>query len=170
MALTRAVKLERAIEAKDGKALRKLLTVRELAFCEEYVIDFNGKAAAIRAGYAPKWADRQANLIKDRPGVRAYIDILTQSKAAKIMSVTPEYLIQRVTTIVNAEGARDGDKLRGIEMLMRHLGMFVDKTEITGRDGDAIRIESQRIEEESNSVVNLLKSMSDKNKDTPLVH
>lgn len=161
MSKTRSQNIAEAIESGDIELLRKRLTVRQTRFCEEYVIDFNAKAAAIRAGYATKWADRQAHLLMLKDEIRAYIDHLSQSKEAKIVSVDPDYVLQRITKVIDKEGTKDGDILRGLELLARHLGMLRDRTEISGPDGEAIRME-QRIKEESAAVVAALKSMRDK--------
>lgn len=122
-----------AIAADDIEEVIRCLSVRQRRFAEEYVIDFNGTAAAIRAGYATKWADRQSHLLRNNKGVSFYIDHLTKTKVNKIMSVDPDYVIQRVTAIIDGS-TRDGDKLRGLELLARHLGMFTDKAEITTID------------------------------------
>lgn len=130
-----------AMAANDIEALKQALTVRQRRFCEEYVYDFSGKNAAIRAGYSPKNATQQATVILMNTGVRYYIDYLSASKEAKITAVDPNYVIQKVTEIVMKHDAKDGDKLRGLELLARHLGMFIDRTEITGKDGEAIKYE-----------------------------
>jgi hypothetical protein len=85
---------------------------------------------------------------------------LTKSKEARISTVDPDYIVTRILDIVNKDNAKDGDKLRGLELLARHLGMLRDKTEISGPDGGAI--EMQRVKEESLAVINALKSMSRK--------
>ena len=95
-------------------------------------------------------------------GVRRYIEFLMTSKEAKIVSVTPDYLIQQLTTVMNKEGVRDSDKIRATELLMKHLGMFIDRTEITGKDGEAIRIEKQRVEEEASSFADQIRRMAKK--------
>lgn len=161
MSKTRKQNIAEAIESGDIELLRKRLTVRQTRFCEEYVIDFNAKAAAIRAGYATKWADRQAHLLMLKPEIRAYIDHLSMSKTAKIVSVDPDYVLQRITAVIDKEGTKDGDVLRGLELLARHLGMLRDKTEISGPDGGAIEME-QRVKQESAAVIDALKSMSKK--------
>lgn len=152
--------IQQAIDRNDAKAVYDLLTTRQRRFCEEYSLDFDGKAATIRAGYAPKWADRQAHLLLKLPGVAFYIDDLTRSKEAKIVSVNPEYVIQRVLDIIGKDGARDGDKLRGLELLARHLGMFIDKTEITGKDGGPL--ETRQVEQDAQNFTNLLKTLADR--------
>lgn len=139
----------KAIEAADEKTLELSLTPRQRAFAKEYIVDFNQTAAAIRAGYSPSYADRQGHLLTRHEGIAAYIDMLTRSKEAKIASVTPEYLIQRLTEVMNRDGVGAAIELRAIEMAMRHMGMFVDKTEITGKDGGAIQTEEIRQESEA---------------------
>jgi phage terminase small subunit len=34
-----------------------MLTLKQACFVEEYIVDLNGKQAAIRAGYSPKTAE-----------------------------------------------------------------------------------------------------------------
>ena len=42
------------------------LTAKQQAFVREYLLDLNATQAAIRAGYAAKWADRQAHLLIEK--------------------------------------------------------------------------------------------------------
>lgn len=152
----------------DIEPLKAALTPRQRLFCEEYVVDFDGSKAVIRAGYAPKWSDRQAFILRKHKGVQTYINHLQKSKEAKMVSVDAEYIVTRLVEILNKEAARDGDKIRALEILARHKGMFIDRTEITGKDGDAIRIEQQRIEAESRDFANMIRMMG-KKKEVTLV-
>jgi hypothetical protein len=115
-------RIRKALEAQDIQAVIAGLTTRQRHFAEEYVVDFNGMAAAIRAGYSPQWADRQAHVLTKHEGIKAYIDHLSKSKEAKIVSIDPDYLIQKVHEIIMKENARDGDVLRALELLMKHKG------------------------------------------------
>jgi hypothetical protein len=155
--------VKKALETMDMEALAEALTVRQRAFCKEYAVDFNGAAAAVRAGYATKYADRQAHQLLKNKGIATYIEFLTVSQAAKIMAVDADYIVQGIVGIINKDDGKDGDKLRGYELLARLKGLFIDRQEITGRDGEAIRIEQNRIEEETASVLNMLNSMRKKN-------
>lgn len=146
-----------AIEAGDMEALGTALTVRQRRFAEEYVVDYQGRAAAVRAGYSPMYADRQAHTLVRHKGIAAYINHLTRSKEAKIISVSPDYVIQQVTDIISKPEAKDGDRLRGLELLARHLGMFIERQEITGKDGGPI--EMQRIAEEALSFTRQLEAL-----------
>lgn len=145
--------VSRALAKGDMDALRLALSVRQRRFAEEYVVDFNGAAAAIRAGYAIQYADRQAHVLNNHEGVAAYIDHLSRSKEAKIASMTPDYLIQRLAEVMNRPGVRAADELRAIEMAMKHLGMFIERTEITGKDGDPL---FRQVEEEAGDFTNNL--------------
>jgi phage terminase small subunit len=158
--------VRRALEKNDREALKIALTPRQRRFCEEYILDFNGSAAAVRAGYSVNSVDKQAYTLLHHKGVSAYIDHLTRSKEAKVMSVNPDYLLQRLSDIMNKDEARDGDKLRAIEMYMKHLGMFVDRQEITGKDGGAIEVQEQRIQQDVDSLVSTIKRMGQKDATT----
>ena len=149
-------------DSGDIEPLKAALSPRQRLFCEEYVVDFDGSKAVLRAGYAPKWSDRQAFILRKNKGVQTYINHLQKSKEAKIVSVDAEYIVARLVEILNKEAARDGDKIRALEILARHKGMFIDRTEITGKDGDAIRIEQQKIDEEARDFTNMIRTMGKK--------
>ena len=152
----------KAIEGNDIEALKVALTPRQRMFCTEYLVDYNASAAAVRAGYAIAYSDRQAHILLKHKGVARLIDELGKSKEALITSVSPDYVIQKVTEIVTKEGTRDGDKLRGLELLARHLGMFIDRTEITGKDGGAIELEQRKIEQEAQHFTSKMKALRDR--------
>lgn len=151
-----------AIAAGDMDRVYLSLSPRQRAFCEEYVVDFSGKNACIRAGYSTKWADRQAALNLKHKGVSAYINHLQTSKEAKLVSVDPDYIIAQITSIIGKPGAKDSDKLRGLELLARHLGMFVERQEITTFD-----VNQQKVEEEAQSFTNLLRQLSERRRSEP---
>lgn len=145
-------KVRRAIESGDIELLKDALTIRQRHFAEEYVVDFNAAAAARRAGYSDNYSDRMGHILLRHKGVAAYIDYLNKSKEAKIVSVTPDVLIQRLVEIMERPGIRTTDELRAVEMLMKHLGMFIDRQEITGKDGGPLEIERrQKIQEEADA-------------------
>jgi phage terminase small subunit len=66
-------------------------------------------------------------------------DELTEDEAAIVAEVSE--------TITESGGSIKGkrfDKLKALELLGRHLGMFVDRTEISGKGGGAIEVKSQK--------------------------
>lgn len=159
--------VRKALERMDMEALGAALTPRQRRFCDEYILDFNGAAAAVRAGYSTNYPDRQAHQLLKNKGIAAYIDYLTASRASKIMSVDPDWVMQGVVKVIN-EAEKSGDKLRGFELVAKILGMLTDKHEITGKDGGAIEVEQRRIHEEADDFTRMLNAMRKKNekKDT----
>lgn len=154
--------VKKALEAMDMEALGQALTLRQRRFCEEYAVDFNGAAAAVRAGYSTNYPDRQAHQLLKNKGIAAYIEYITASRASKIMSVDPDWVMQGVVEVITA-AEKSGDKLRGYELIAKILGMLTDKHEITGKDGGAIELEQRRIEEEASDFTRMLKAMARKN-------
>lgn len=158
----------RAIQNNDLEGLLRVLSVRQKRFAEEYVYDFDGRAAAIRAGYAIPFADRQAYILLKHRGVMYYVDHLSKNKESNITIVDENWIVQKI--IKTVEKAEDivnlTAALRGLELLARHKGMLTDRQEITGKDGGPIEIE-QRAREEAESLIEQLKSLSLKAKTPP---
>lgn len=78
------------------------LTDQMRAFAAEYTIDFNGRAAAIRAGYAEKSAAAHASRLLSREDVQA----LVQQRMARIekkTEITTERLVQEAFGIATAD-------------------------------------------------------------------
>lgn len=154
----------RAIEANDLEALLRILSVRQKRFAEEYVYDFDGKAAAIRAGYAIPYADRQAHILLKHKGVMFYIDHLSKNKETNITVVDENWIVQKIVDALLKAETRENFTaiLRAAELLARHKGMLRDKQEISGPDGGAIQLEQRRIEEETARLTDILNGMRKK--------
>lgn len=159
--------IKKALEKGDMKRLAEALSVRQRRFAEEYIIDFNGSAAAIRAGYAPTYSDRQAHILLHHEGVAALIEHLTRERAGRLEAVLDDnYVIQGIMNVI-ADAERAGDKLRGYELCARILGMLRDRQEITGKDGEAIEINNLKTEEEARKFTEILKGLADRANDKP---
>jgi len=76
----------------------KKLTVKQELFCNEYLIDHNGTAAAIRAGYSPKSARTQASENLLNPNIIAAISNLTKI-TAESLKITRENQIKNLENI-----------------------------------------------------------------------
>jgi phage terminase small subunit len=59
------------------------LSPKAKIFCEEYIKDFNGKQAAIRAGYSDKTANEQASRLLTNVNVQLYLGKIKQSISDK---------------------------------------------------------------------------------------
>jgi phage terminase small subunit len=74
------------------------LTEREKRFCNEYVIDFNATAAAIRAGYSKKTARRIASENLTKLDIQNYLRTIQQRLQQKI-EITQERVLQEYARI-----------------------------------------------------------------------
>lgn len=134
-------KVQAALDAGNIQEVIDNLTFRQRRFVEEFLVDFNGAAAVLRAGYnvLPKNAARLANEMLAHPGIKAAIDQVTLERADKSV-IKPDYVFQKIKrTLEKAE--QDGNHtavLRACELLARATGMFIERREISGPDGRAI--------------------------------
>ena len=58
------------------KELEKKLTIKQLKFCHELIIDWNGSRAARVAGYSEKTANKIASENQTKPDIQAYIQLI----------------------------------------------------------------------------------------------
>ena len=84
---------KRKIPAKPRK-----LTEQQRLFCEQYVIDCNGKQAAIRAGYSPRCAEVQASRLLTNAKVQEYVGFLRQ-KLTERTQIDAAYVLESLHTI-----------------------------------------------------------------------
>lgn len=134
--------IQAALDAGNVQEVIDNLTVRQKRFVEEYVIDFNGTAAVARAGYNTNNANRLAHEMLQHPGIRAAIDAVTLDRASET-TIQPDYVMNKIRkTIEKAELDNNHNAvLRGCEIMARALGMFIERKEISGPNGDAIKYE-----------------------------
>ncbi len=116
-----------------------MLNEKQKQFCNEFIIDFNGTQAAIRAGYSKKTAYSMASENLRKPEVQAYLKELIENRnkrtgimqdevVKKIIDVV-EVCMQRikykdkngepVEKMLDVNGAN-----KGLDMLMRHTGGY----------------------------------------------
>lgn len=143
------------------------LTPKQARFVEEYLVDLNATQAAIRAGYSEATAAVIGcqNLMK--LNIRQAIEAAQHQRSARV-ELTQDEVVRdlrelrdicmgrkpvRITEVVkNAQlgevTAREVEVYaleptgagKALDLLGKHLGMFVDRTELSGRDGEAIVI------------------------------
>lgn len=71
------------------------LTPKQKRFCEEYVIDFNGAQAAIRAGFSKNAAKEQAARLLTKANITEYVKIL-QTKLQERSQITADMVINEL--------------------------------------------------------------------------
>ena len=124
----------KADPAANRAARRRLAenrcTPQQELFCYEYMKDMRVVPAFLRAGFSKKTAHVNAYKTFHKPWVQAKIAELFEERKQQA-KVTAEKVISSIHQIAD-EAWADGDKqsaLRGFEMLGKHLGLFITKTD-----------------------------------------
>ncbi len=105
------------------------MTPRQKHFVEEYLICRKATHAALRAGYSPKTAKHSAWRLLRQPEVRSEIDArlaLVQKKMLPEQDSVIDQLAQVAFAPIDDgnSSVKVAEKLRALELLGRHLGMF----------------------------------------------
>jgi phage terminase small subunit len=110
------------------------LTPKQRRFVEEYLVDLNATGAARRAGYSIKTAEAIGMENLRKPRIRECIDAAMAARAAET-AITAEYVLTSIKRIAeSAESADDlAAALKGHELLGKHLRLFTDKIEHSGK-------------------------------------
>lgn len=135
------------------------LTDRQARFCEEYLIDLNATQAAIRTGYSEKTANEQGARLLANVSVQEKIAEL-KAERAKRTEITQDTVIQELAAVACAEvkGVRAVDKLKALELLGKHLGMFVERYEVNAAEIEK-RIAEAREQGKKEGTQELLEAM-----------
>lgn len=78
----------------------KNLNEKQKQFCEEYIIDFNGTQAAIRAGYSKKTAYSMANENLKKPEVQTYVKELINNRNKRV-KITQDEVVRDIIEVKN---------------------------------------------------------------------
>lgn len=115
------------------------LTPKQQRFVEEYLIDLNATQAAIRSGYSEKTAKEIGSENLTKPNITKAIEE-AQEKLSNKAQVTVEMVVQGLLNEAKdlSEGSTQSARVSAWAHLGKHLGMFKDKIEHTGKDGGPI--------------------------------
>jgi phage terminase small subunit len=127
-------------QATPETKLRK----KQETFCREFMVDLNGKQAAIRAGYSPKTADQQASRLLSNVKVKMEIERLSNQRDERVQ-LQADDVVRELMSIAFAElkergVIKPGDKLKALELLGKHQKLFTEKVQHTGLDDKPIEI------------------------------
>lgn len=105
-----------------------MLTPKQAAFVREYMIDLNATQAAIRAGYSEKTANRIGAENLSKPVIQEAIQQLHKAAEEKC-AVTVEWILSEIAKIAQDEEVKTADRLRALELLGKHLGLWEKRQE-----------------------------------------
>lgn len=114
---------------------------KQKRFCDEYLIDLNATQAAIRAGYSEKTAYSIGWENLRKPEILEYLS-KRQKDRQKRTEVDQSKVVEEYSKIafvdlendplVNYGLVKADHKLKALDKLGQHIGMFTDKVELTG--------------------------------------
>lgn len=123
------------------------MTAKQQRFCDEYIISLNATQAAIKAGYAEKYAHTNANKLLQITTIKEYIAERMAEKDEELIASQDEVL-QYLTKVMRgksrssvlartASGAEkviekppdEKERTKAAELLGKRYGVFVEKIE-----------------------------------------
>lgn len=84
------------------RALNGNLTVRETRFVQEYLVDLNAGAAAVRAGYARRGADVQGHWLLRRESVAAAIQARMRARQERL-EIRADEVLRSLVSLVRSD-------------------------------------------------------------------
>jgi phage terminase small subunit len=125
-------------------------------FVDEYLVDLNATKAAERAGYSKKTARSQGNRLLTKVDIQAAIKKRLDELKERT-EVSQEWVIERLKEnvarsmqlkpVLDKDGAETGEFTyqgnvanRALELIGRHLGMYLDRQEVSGKDGGPVQL------------------------------
>ena len=118
-------------------------TSKQLRWIDEYLVDFNGAAAAVRAGYSPKTARSIACELLTKPDIRAVLQA-RQAELAKELQITRQGVIASLLEAVEMgrEQQNPGAMVSALREVAKMLGFFaheVKRVEISAPESGTYR-------------------------------
>ena len=126
----------------DDDSVDKLSPMQQ-AFIEQYAICQNATTAAVRAGYNPRSARSQGSRLLSKPAIAAALATRVEVAARRVAIDAETVLAGLLTEATDREskGSTAAARVQAWVALGKHLGLFVDKTEISTDIGTLQRIQ-----------------------------
>lgn len=141
------------------------LSVREEAFCREYLVDMNGTRAAVRVGFPEPSASNTAYRLLKRDEILTRVQELARQRsvASRITAQSVLDNLQLVldrclqaVPVLDRDGNQTGEwqfdsrgATKALELMGKHLAMFTEKVEVSTTVGlaDRLRAALSRVDE-----------------------
>ena len=141
------------------------LEERQRIFCNEYLVDFNGTQAAIRAGYSKKTANEQASRMLAKVNVQTYLQQLIEKRNKRTNIMQDDVVADIIKVkdrcmqneaVLDKEGNETGiykfdsnGANKALDMLMKHTGGYETDNK---QKAFNISVNREAVEVEGNSV------------------
>lgn len=116
------------------------LTEKQRAFVREYLVDLNGKQAAIRAGYAAASAEVQASRLLRNAQVKAAVDEALAARAERVEVKADDVLreLLRLARVDIGEAFDEHHNLRPLKEMSAEVRRAIAGIEITALGGEKV--------------------------------
>ena len=141
------------------------LEEKQKMFCKEYLVDFNGTQAAIRAGYSKKTANEQASRMLAKVNVQTYLKHLIEKRNERTKITQDEVIADIIKVkdrcmqneaVLDKEGNETGiykfdsnGANKALDMLMKHTGGYETDNK---QKAFNISVNREAVEVEGNSI------------------
>ena len=141
------------------------LEEKQKMFCKEYLVDFNGTQAAIRAGYSKKTANEQASRLLAKVNVQTYLKQLIEKRNERTKITQDEVIADIIKVkdrcmqneaVLDKEGNETGiwkfdsnGANKALDMLMKHTGGYETDNK---QKAFNISVNREAVEVEGNSI------------------
>jgi phage terminase small subunit len=128
------------------------LNRRQTQFIAEYLVDFNGKQAAIRSGYSPRSAEVTASQLLSHPKVKAAAEVAMKRKR-EATELNEAWVLEKLRKIAERCSREDEEYFdpaganRALELIGKHFAMFTDNIKVSDLDRVSDAEIDQRISE-----------------------
>ena len=102
----------------------ELSNKRHETFCQEYAKDYNGAAAAVRAGYSERCAAAQASRLLRNVNICTRVEQIAAAIASERIADAEEVLAY-LTAVMRGEVDISRGQIRAAEILAKHHGLLV---------------------------------------------
>lgn len=123
------------------------LTEKQRRFCDEYIIDLNATRAYMAAYPSVKKEETAsvcASQLLRNPKVQRFLQELKQERKERVQIKQDDVLCGIKEIAFESAGIRPRDRLRALELLGKHLGLFDPHKDELDREEQRARIEKLR--------------------------
>jgi len=116
------------------------MTPRQQRFVDEYLVDLNATQAAIRAGYSARTAEQQGPRLLGNVEIAKAVQAAQQVRSDRVQITQDDVLrgLRREATLTG-DGSSHGARVSAWGLIGKHLGMFVERRQQLGEDGQPVR-------------------------------
>lgn len=121
------------------------LTPKQERFVAEYLVDLNATQAAIRAGYSPRTANEQATRLLANVSIQNAVQAAKKERIDRT-KIDQDYVLAKLKEIAEMDAAdyqdsplKYSNKLKALELLGKHLGIFTEKIAIAAIDPETVK-------------------------------